>query len=182
MSELFDILDENGNYTKTQEERRVAHSTGLWHRAVVVFIVNSKNEVLLQRRSPLKRKWANLLDVSAGGHTNAGEFGYETAIRETFEELGFKIKKQDLTFIGCTKNAFKSGDIVDNMFNEYYIVNAEVDLSTLNLQKEEVSEIKFVTLTELKNMMSSGYRELTPKVEAYEFLLKYMQKNNHINI
>lgn len=91
MEEIFDILDENGNYQNRTASRDEAHSEGLWHRAVVVFLVNSKNQVLLQRRSPLKKKWPNLLDVSAGGHSNAGEFGFETAIRETFEELGVRV-------------------------------------------------------------------------------------------
>ena len=115
MKEIFDILDENGNFLNLQEEREEVHSKGLWHRAVVVFLVNSKNQVLLQRRSPLKKKWPNMLDVSAGGHSNAGEFGYETAIRETYEELGVKVKKEDITFIGCTKNSFIKGDIKDNI-------------------------------------------------------------------
>ncbi len=178
MSEMFDILNENGNYINKKAERSVAHTKGLWHRAVVVFIVNSQNQVLLQRRSAFKRKWPNMLDVSAGGHSNAGEFGYETAIRETFEELGIKVEKENLIFIGCTKNAFTQGDIIDNMFNEYYVVNLDIEPLNLNLQKEEVIEAKFVTLNELKLMMEEGYKQLTPKIEAYEFLLKYLQKNN----
>ncbi len=176
MKEIFDILDENGNFLNLQEEREEVHSKGLWHRAVVVFLVNSKNQVLLQRRSPLKKKWPNMLDVSAGGHSNAGEFGYETAIRETYEELGVKVKKEDITFIGCTKNSFIKGDIKDNMFNEYYVANANLDVTLLNLQTEEVCEAKFVTFDELKKMMDDGYKELTPKVEAYEFLFRYMKK------
>lgn len=180
MKETFDILDENGNFLNFQVEREEAHSKGLWHRAAVVFLVNSKNQVLLQRRSPLKKKWPNMLDVSAGGHSNAGEFGYETAIRETFEELGVKVEKENLVFIGCTKNSNIIGDIKDNMFNEYYVAITDLDLSSLNLQTEEVCEVKFVSLNELKKMMNDGYKELTPKVEAYEFLLRFLEKNKII--
>ncbi len=180
MQELFDILDENGNFLNVQEEREVVHSKGLWHRAVVVFLVNSNNQVLLQRRSPLKKKWPNMLDVSAGGHSNVGEFGYETAIRETWEELGIKLERQNIVFIGCTKNSFIKGDIKDNMFNEYYVALSDINVNTLNLQTEEVCEVKFVSLKELKRMMDEGYKELTPKVEAYEFLLKFLDKNKTI--
>lgn len=177
MNEYFDILDENGNFLNMLADRDEAHSKGLWHRAVVVFLVNRNNQVLLQRRSPLKKKWPNMLDVSAGGHSIAGEFGFETAIRETFEELGVKVKKEDIVFIGCTKNSFVKGNIKDNMFNEYCIVNTEICLSSLNLQTEEVCEAKFVSFDDLRKMMNDGYKDLTPKIEAYEFLFKYMKKH-----
>ena len=161
--EQFDILDENGNYTGKTESRDFAHSKGLWHRAVVVFLVNSKNQVLLQRRSPSKKKWPNMLDVSAGGHCLAGEFGYQAAIRETAEELGVKVKQKDLTFLGCTKSSFAKGDITDNMFNDYYVAFANVKPSKIKLQTEEVCEAKYVTLAELKAYMTAGYKELPPR-------------------
>ena len=176
MSELIDILDENGNYLNVQEEREVAHQKGLWHRAVVVFLMNDKNQVLLQRRSATKKKWPNMLDVSAGGHSDAGEFGFETAIRETYEELGVKVEKEQLTFLGCTKSSFSKPEMTDNMFNEYYVAFSNVEASSIKLQMEEVSEVKYVTLEELRTMMNEGYKELTPKIEAYEFLLRYLQK------
>lgn len=50
MEEYFDVLDEKGKYTGEVETREKCHKEGLWHKAVVVFIVNSKNQVLLQCR------------------------------------------------------------------------------------------------------------------------------------
>lgn len=175
--ELFDVLDENGNYLGQVSDRDAVHKAGLWHRAVVVFLVNSKNQVLLQRRSASKKKWPNMLDVSAGGHTNLGEFGFETAIRETFEELGVSLEKENLTFLGCTKSNMDKGDFKDCMFNEYYVAFKDVSVSNVKLQLEEVSEVKWVTLNELRKMMDDEYVELTPKVEAYEFLLRFLKKN-----
>lgn len=66
------------------------------------------------------------------------------------------------------------------MFNEYYVVLADIDEKALNLQTEEVCEAKFVSLKKLKAMMDDGYKELTPKVEAYEFLLRFLQKNRKV--
>ena len=48
MEEYFDILDEKGNYTGKIETRKKCHKEGLYHKAVVVFIMNSKGQVLLQ--------------------------------------------------------------------------------------------------------------------------------------
>lgn len=176
MEEIFDILDENANYLNYTASRSEAHQKGLWHRAVVAFIVNSKNEVLLQRRSATKKTWANLLDVSVGGHCNAGEFGFECAIRETQEELGLTIKPEQLLFIGLSRSERVMGDIRDNMFNEYYVAKADLDISTLTLQQEEVSEVKFVTPAELQNMIDNNMQGLTPKKDAFEAVIKYLAK------
>ncbi len=59
MEELFDVLDEKGNYTGKVETREKCHKEGLWHKAVALCIINSKNEVLLQRRSANKKLWPN---------------------------------------------------------------------------------------------------------------------------
>ena len=100
MEELFDVLNEKGEYTNRVETRKKCHKEGLYHKAVVVFIINSKGQVLLQRRSPNKRMWPNLWDVTAGGHVSSGEFGFQAIIRECKEELGIELNKDDITFIG----------------------------------------------------------------------------------
>ena len=89
MGEYFDVLDENGKPTGIQKSREECHKEGLWHRAVLVFILDSDNKhVLLQLRSPKKRMWPNLWDVTVGGHVDSGEFGRQALIRETKEETG----------------------------------------------------------------------------------------------
>ena len=87
MEELFDVLDEKGQYIEKVETREKCHKEGLWHKAVVVFVINSKKQVLLQRRSPNKKLLPNMWDLTAGGHVLAGEFGFQSIIREAREEL-----------------------------------------------------------------------------------------------
>lgn len=67
MEEFFDICDEDGNLMGEVTSRDEAHKKGLWHRAVVCFFVNDKNEVLLQKRSANKKLWPNMWDVYAVG-------------------------------------------------------------------------------------------------------------------
>ena len=80
MEEYFDVLDENGEFTNRVESREKCHKDGLWHKAVALFIINSKNQVLLQKRSANKRLWPNLWDITAGGHVLTGEFGFQSLI------------------------------------------------------------------------------------------------------
>ena len=72
--EEFDVLDENGEFTFKTATREECHTKGLWHRAVYAFIFNKNGDVLLQKRSELKKLWPNLWDVTVGGHVLAGEF------------------------------------------------------------------------------------------------------------
>ena len=65
---MFDVLDENGRFINKIAGREECHKKGLWHRAVVAHIINSKQQVLLQKRSATKKLWPNLWDVTAGGH------------------------------------------------------------------------------------------------------------------
>ena len=99
MEEKFDVLLENGEYSGKIETREKCHKDGLWHKAVALFIINSKDEVLLQKRSEKKKLWPNLWDITAGGHVLAGEFGFEAIIREIKEELGTNITKNDILFL-----------------------------------------------------------------------------------
>ena len=55
MEEYFDVLNNKGDYTGKIESREKCHKEGLWHKAVAVFVINSKGQVLLQRRSKNRR-------------------------------------------------------------------------------------------------------------------------------
>ena len=49
------------------------HKKGLWHRAIVVAIVNDENKILLQQRSMNKEKNAGWWDISVAGHLSSGK-------------------------------------------------------------------------------------------------------------
>ena len=110
--ENFDVLNEMGEFTNEIASREECHKKGLYHKAVVVFIINSKNEVLIQQRSSNKKLWPSKWDITAGGHVDAGEFGYEAVIRETKEEIGIDITEKDLLFIGSTISHNEQKDII----------------------------------------------------------------------
>lgn len=47
--------------------------SGLRHKAVALFIINNKGQVLLQKRSVKKKMWPGMWDLSTGGHVKSGE-------------------------------------------------------------------------------------------------------------
>lgn len=175
MEEYFDILDENGEFTNKVESRSTCHKEGLWHKAVALFIINSKNQVLLQKRSANKRMWPNLWDITAGGHVLAGEFGFQSIIREIKEEIGIDIEQNDITFIGASTSQNIKNEIKNKHFNEYYIVNKDIDVSELVLQEEEVSDAKWFEKEDIINRINNGFDGITDKGGCWEYLKKYYE-------
>ncbi|WMJ86045.1 NUDIX hydrolase [Anaerocolumna sp. MB42-C2] len=92
--EYFDVLDEQGNKTGDIIERKEAHKKGICHRVIQVWVINSKNELLLQKRSANKDSCPNMWYVSLGGHIESKEDNRQTIIREFSEELGLDISNQ----------------------------------------------------------------------------------------
>jgi isopentenyl-diphosphate Delta-isomerase len=85
--ELFDVVDEQDRVVG-HAPRSFVHARKLLHRAVHIFVFNSRRELLLQKRSALKDEYPLCYTSSASGHLSAGE-SYETAApRELEEELG----------------------------------------------------------------------------------------------
>jgi isopentenyldiphosphate isomerase len=79
--EYWNVLDENGNKTgQTVEAGKVPD--GMAHLGADVWIINSRNEVLIQKRSASKRNSPNVW-ATIGGSCIAGEDSAETILRET---------------------------------------------------------------------------------------------------
>lgn len=62
-----------GNFTGVSKPRQEVHEKGLWHKIACIFIINSKGEVLMQKRSEFKMTNPNGWTCSASGHVDAGE-------------------------------------------------------------------------------------------------------------
>lgn len=85
--ETFDVVDEHDRVIG-QAPRSVVHAQKLLHRAVHIFVFNTRGELLLQKRSALKDEYPLCYTSSASGHLSAGESYEAAAPRELHEELG----------------------------------------------------------------------------------------------
>lgn len=103
MIELIDVLNENGVKTGEVATRDEVHEKGLWHRSIVVAILDKNNRILLQKRSANKEKNAGMWDISAAGHLSAGQDSVSAAAREINEEvsinLDYRIEVKDFRFM-----------------------------------------------------------------------------------
>ena len=177
MTEFFDVLDEQGNTTGKIKARSQVHKDGDWHKAVHIWIVNDKDDVLLQKRSPNKDSYPNMWDISSAGHLTAGDDSLSGAIREIKEELGVDILPSQLALIGTRKSSSKpSASFINNEFNDVYLLRLSLDLSKIQLQEEEVSEVKYIPIDDFRHMIKTRDKTLLRHDDEFEMLfhaLKY---------
>lgn len=89
MIEEVILVDENDNPIGTMEKIE-AHKKGLLHRAFSVFIFNSKNQLLLQRRALNKYHSPGLWTNTCCSHPRPGEEIDAAAKRRLKEEMGIE--------------------------------------------------------------------------------------------
>lgn len=145
--EVFDLYDNNRLLTGETMVRGTPAQAGRYRLVVHVCIFNSNGKMLIQQRQPFKKKWGNLWDLTVGGCVVSGETSREGALREVWEELGLEA---DLTSAPAFSLTFPGG------FDDFYILQKDVELSSLRLQKEEVLAAKWASLEDVLAMVDGG--------------------------
>jgi isopentenyl-diphosphate delta-isomerase len=82
------LVDAHNRVVGYADARRCHDGGGVRHRALSVFLFNSRGEVLLQRRSTKKRLWPGFWSNSCCSHPRRGESVTAAARRRLREELG----------------------------------------------------------------------------------------------
>lgn len=178
MEEMLDVLNENGIKTGEILPRSEIHKRGLWHRAIVVAVVNEKNEILLQQRSNSKEKNAGLWDISVAGHISSGQDALSAATREINEEvsvnLGYNVEVKEFRFMySFRKQQVFSENFIENQFYDFFILRQSgLNRQSIKFQTSEVQDVKFVTISELNEFRSRG--EIVEREEVYDVLNEYL--------
>ena len=147
--ELWQVLDREGNPTgeimKKYDQK--VFERGFYHLGADVWIINSKNKILIQKRSPLKKLEPNVWAMT-GGSVILGENSLKTIVREAKEELNIDIDESNLKLI--TK--FRTG----NVWIDTYILKCNYDISKMKFQEDEVSDAKWATWEEIDDLVKKG--------------------------
>lgn len=176
--EMIDVLDENGIKTGEILPRSEVHRRGLWHRIIVVAVVNDKNEILLQQRSHNKDKNPDMWDISITGHISSGQDSLSAAAREINEEvsvnLGYKIDIKEFRYMfSFRKEQIVNENHIDRQYYDFFVLRKnELNESDIVFQETEVQKIKFVTLSELNEMRKNNI--LVEREECYNELSDYL--------
>lgn len=173
--EYFDVLDKNGNKTGLTKPRSAVHRDGDWHRAVHVWVVNDKGEILLQRRALDKDTHPGFWDISVGGHLQTGDEPLSAAVREVREEIGLNIPPSDFQLIHEHHSSEQPHPgFLNNSFYNLYLVRTSKTIADMTKQESEVSELKFVPLSEFKTMVENNDPSLVPHSVDYRTLINLL--------
>ncbi|HJV45333.1 MAG TPA: NUDIX domain-containing protein [Bacillota bacterium] len=153
---MLDIFDTEMNKIGTMSRKDV-HLLGCWHQTFHCWVATKDKNgeyLLFQRRSPNKRTFPNLFDISAAGHLIAGE-SVRDGVREVHEELGLNINFVDLNplFVHILSDA--SQEVVNNEFCHVYLYIAPYSSMKFNVQLEEVSGLYHVKIDEMYELINN---------------------------
>ena len=150
--ELIRVVDEDGNDTDEVLEREDVHDLSKLHNEVTIYIINKKGEVLLQRRSKNRRFCPNMLGVIAG-HVGYLEDPLSCAKRELEEEVGLVVDKNEVHVL-CNKYLVLEDE--NNHFMYPYYVITDLKEDDFNIQKEEVSYVKWHNIDDVIKLINDG--------------------------
>jgi isopentenyl-diphosphate delta-isomerase len=137
------LVDEQDNELGTMEKMQ-AHKEGKLHRAVSVFIFNSKQELLLQKRADEKYHSAGLWTNTCCSHPRSDEAPEVAAHRRLKEEMGLDCTlKFAFTFI---YEAHLDNNLTEHEF-DYVYTGVTDNLPKLN--PAEVADWKYISVNEL---------------------------------
>lgn len=178
MQEYLDVLNNKGAKTGEMVSYDEAHERGVTHRSVHVWFLNSRNELLLQKRSANKKAYPNLWDISAAGHISAGQTSLEAAKRETEEELGLTPPDDAFEYLFSVEEhvVLNDGTYINNEFQDVYVVHADINLTELKLQTSEVSDARWIEVEEFRSWIRGEGEQVVPHGEEFALLFKHLSQ------
>ncbi len=149
------LVDEQDNVLGAMEKLE-AHLHPALHRAISVFIVNTKGEWLLQQRALGKYHSNGLWTNTCCSHPRPGESSYDAAKRRLDEEMGMQAELSEMFH-------FIYREQLDNELTEYELDHVFVGVSDQlpQINSDEVHSYEYTAYTELKEDIKNNPENYT---------------------
>lgn len=155
--ELWDLYDRERRPLGITHERGKPIPEGAYHLTVHIAIITPDGRMLVQRRSPRKKHWGGLWDMSAAGSVTVGEDSATGASRELYEELGlsydFSAMRPQFTI------NYRVG------FGDVYVIEMDITEADIHFDGVEVVEVGFMSREEILASIREG--EFIPYYESF---------------
>ncbi|MCL2576092.1 MAG: NUDIX domain-containing protein [Defluviitaleaceae bacterium] len=152
MNELWDILDENGNKTGRLHKRGKPMADGDFHLVVHVWIVNSKGEFLISKRTANKN--FPLMWECTGGSAVAGDDSLTTALKEVREELGIELKHENGEMFTSLKRY--CGGCGGYDFVDVWVFRQDISVDDIIFQPDETCDAMWASKHKIIKMIDEG--------------------------
>ncbi|MBP3372605.1 MAG: NUDIX domain-containing protein [Clostridia bacterium] len=147
MKEFFDLYDEHRNPLGRTHERGVPLNDGEYHLVVACWTINSKGQILITHRDPVKKSYPSTWENTCGC-AQAGEDSITAIIREMREETGIQTCKNDFVLLGTSVEA--------HAFIDTYLLKRDVEISDIVLQEGETNDVGWVYADEIDALIDDG--------------------------
>lgn len=165
MRELRDLYDKDSNKTELTYYKGDSIPEGYYPMVVMIAIQNSEGKFLMQKRVPRKGgDWG-----VTGGHPKSGESPIEGIITKAKEELGIDISNNKII-------EFNSGCDGVDCYKMYY-TKMDLDISNLNIEEDELTEVSWFSIEELENMVKDNILNEN-QVAFFKKCEKFLVENN----
>ena len=148
-----------------------AHEKAVLHRAFSVFVVNDKNELMLQQRALEKYHSPGLWTNTCCSHQRDGEGNIEAGLRRLDEEMGFTTSLEYL-FNFIYKAPFDNG-LTEHELDHVMLGRYEGDPV---INPEEVASWKWMNIEEINSDLKNN-----PDSYTVWFAIIFDRFYNHLN-
>ncbi|QNL48871.1 isopentenyl-diphosphate Delta-isomerase [Olivibacter sp. SDN3] len=150
-------------------EKMEAHQKGILHRAFSVFLFNSEDELLLQRRAMHKYHSGGLWTNTCCSHPAPGETIMNAAKRRLVEEMGIVA---DLKLIDSfIYKAHLDNGLIEHEYDHLLTGNYNGEVALVN--QEEVMDFKWIAFDALQQSVNSFPDQFTVWfIKVYQDIFK----------
>lgn len=143
------LVNEQDEWLGTMEKLE-AHQKGLLHRAFSVFVVNDKNEMLLQQRADGKYHSGGLWSNTCCSHPAPGESTMAAAHRRLQEEMGFDCEIEPI-FTLRYKSDVGNG-LIENEYDHIYVGRFN---GSVHINAEEAKSYQYIEISKLEEWLKN---------------------------
>jgi isopentenyl-diphosphate delta-isomerase len=143
------IVNEKDEWLGTMEKIK-AHKEGVLHRALSIFVLNDKQELLLQQRAENKYHSGGLWSNTCCSHPAPGESTEAAAHRRLKEEMGFDCPLEQIFTFRYNSNV--SDGLIENEIDHIYFGYYN---DAIYVSQQEVSAYKFLSLEKIQEWIKA---------------------------
>jgi len=172
--EYFDLVDENNKPTGQKATRYEAHTKGLWHRTVHVYLfrkIGDDIEFLVHLRAKTKDLNPNKWDTRFGGHLKSGETVAEAVSGEIRGEIGLTLEPSSL----IQGEVLKRDKFPNREFTNVYYYKFQNGLSSLNFNDGEVQEVKWLKSSDVLKSLAENPETWSASKNGFSEILTTLQ-------
>ena len=172
--EYLILVDSNDKPIGTEEKIKCHLPNGKLHRAFTILLFNKEGKLLLTQRSMDKMLWPGDWDGTIASHPRQSETYVSSAERRLPEELGISCK---LDYLFKFEYHVPYKDIGSENEVCGTLIGIVDDPTKMKLVKEEISDIKWVTLDEILNDIEKSPQIYCPWMIVALYFLSESRKD-----